>query len=164
MRPPDLKDRAEAWLIPVRRDRKDWRPDWDGTLALYLLHCGWSHPFWHWYHICGIHLRPIPGVRPPKKFFPEASHEIMILALDPKVQHDPDLLASGEQELSYLSPPDLIHQVGDLTDDQFKQLVQDVVLAIVEGKASPDQDWREWWRRAIDETAEHIREGKHRVQ
>jgi hypothetical protein len=164
MRPPDLKGHAEAWTIPIDPTRKDWRPDWDAGIVHYLLHCQWSHPFWSWYSVSGIHLRDIPGVRPPRRDKPNASHEVIIMALNPRMKPDPDKLATGEQSLDYLIPLDLEHQVEDLTDDQFKQLMQDIIVVIVEGRASPDQDWRQWWRSAIDATAQHIREGKHQVQ
>lgn len=164
MRKPDLHGHADAWVIPIDKTREGWLPDWDGTLCLYLLHCTWSHPMWSWYHICGIHLRDIPGVKPPHKHFPEASHEIMILALNPRMKPDPDLLAQGKQDLDFLTPPDLIHQVTGITDDQFKQLVQEVVVTIVEGRMAPDQDFRGLWRRAIDATVQHIKEGKHKPQ
>jgi hypothetical protein len=164
MRPPDLHDKASAWIIPIDRSRKDWTPDWDGTLCLYLLQCKWAHPFWSWYHITGIHLRDIPGVKPAHRQFPEAGHEIVIMSLNPKTEHDPDKLSTGEQSLEYLLPLDLEHQVAGLSDEQFKGLVQDVVVAVVEGRMSPDQDYRQWWKQAIDQTAEHIREGRHKVQ
>lgn len=164
MREPDLHGHADAWIIPIRPDRPDWVPDWNAGIAHWLLHCRWAHPFWSWYTVSGIHLRPIEGVRPPAKYFPEATHEVMILALHPKMSPDPDKLSTGEQAMEYLTPIDLSHQVTGLTDDQFKQLVQDIIVTIVEGRASPDQDWREWWRQSIDATAKHIREGKHQVQ
>ena len=164
MREPDFHHKADAWLIPINRARKDWSADWEGTLCLYLLNCPWAHPFWSWYHISGIHLRDIPGVKPANKQFPEAEHEIQILSLNPKTQHDPDKLATGEQQLDFLTPMDLCHQVAGLTDDQFKQLVQIVVMTIVDGHAGPDSDYREWWKKMIDRTAQHLREGKHKPQ
>src|SRR5579864_4243453 len=133
MREPDLSGHAKAWVIPIQRGRPGWEPTMEAGLAHYLLNCNWSHPFWSWYSISGIHLRDIPGVRPAHKEFPEAEHEIQILSLHPKFRPDPDKLSSGEQQLEYLTPPDLVHQVGGLTDDQFKTLVQDIVITIVEG-------------------------------
>jgi hypothetical protein len=164
MRPPDYHNHADAWIIPINRSRLDWTADWEGTLCLWLMQCRWAHPFWSWYHISGIHLRDIPGVKPAHKQFSGASHEIQILSLNPKTNHDPDRLATGEQQLDYLTPMDLCHQVGGLTDDQFKSLVTEVVLAIVDGKASPDVDYREWWKSAIDHFAWAIREGRYKAQ
>jgi hypothetical protein len=70
----------------------------------------------------------------------------------------------GEQDYAFLTPCDLTQQVSGLDDKQFVSLVQDVVLAIVDGRISPDVDYQQVWMRAIDETAKHIREGRHKAQ
>lgn len=165
MRPPDLEAKAAAWVLPVKdpknRLHSNWRPDFEGTICGYLLHCTWSHPFWSWYLISAIHLRPIPGVKDPHKSYPEAEYEITILSIDPDHNPDPDKFMDG---YPWLMPIDLVHQFHGINDKQVEQLMQMMILEIVEGRASPDQDFRSWWRESIDEIVKYLREGKHKLQ
>jgi len=167
MRAPDLEgNNCRVWKIrkPDRRGPR-WQPDWEASLANYILHCPWAHPFWSWYAIAGVHLRAIPGVPPPKLHFGGAGYEIDILSLNPDYVPDISGLEADTGYLRYLTPPDLVHQVtGKLTDEQFQGIVQEVIVTIVEGRASPDVDYREWWRQAIDQTVAHVLAGRHRVQ
>jgi len=164
MRPPDLKAHAEAWLIPINPQHPRYQKEHSSGFVNWLVHCAWSHPFWRWSAIVGAPLRPLTGFGPPKKHFPEATHEVDIASLDPEVSFDPDKLFTGEQDYKFLTPFDLTHQVTLADDQQFTSLVQQVVLAIVEGRMSPDVDYRQAWVKAIDATAQHIREGRHKAQ
>jgi hypothetical protein len=44
-----------------------------------------------------------------------------------------------------------------------RQIFDLAVRAILDGHASPDQDFRAHWQRLIHETAKHYREGRHGV-
>lgn len=170
MRKPDLVGAAEAWKIAADRSDPRWRPDYDATLAAYLLKARWAHPFWSWWMIAGVHLRPIPGVRPAHRHYPEAEFELTILAIDPTnrgknpahdYEPDPDQALAG---VPWLEPPDLVYQCHGVTDSDFSRIVLDCVMVIVNGHASPDQDFRNWWRSALNRTVEHYRAGAHRLQ
>ncbi len=165
MREPTLKGAASAWKLAGLKNMTKANPAWEATIARYILHCTWSHPFWSYYFISGVHLRPIPGVPPAHKQFPAASHEIMIYSLDPREPApDIDKVETGETFPAIMTPPDLVHQVPGLTDKQFEYLLQDVVVTIVEGRAAPDVDFRSFWQRALDVLAMRLRQGQVRVQ
>lgn len=164
MRTPTLEGKAKAWKLAHTISKDKWEPAWAATIDRYILHCTWSHPFWSYYFISGVHLRPIAGVPPAKKHFPSASHEIMIYSIDPKEPPDIDKCETGEKFPAILQPPDLVHQVAGLTDKQFAYLLQDVIVTVVEGRAAPDVDFRAFWQRSLDILAMKLRQGQVRLQ
>ena len=122
---------------------------------------GFGHPFWSWYYVAIIHLRPIEGCRPPYIAFPEATHEIQIVAMNPEAPlSDVDDWGKPEQPVNWLLPLELEHQFVVRDDEQAELLGQLVVEAICRGN-SPDQDHRAYWSVVVDQTAEHICYGTH---
>jgi len=162
MRPPDLDGRAQAWILKSDRTDPRWQKAWDAGLAHYLVHCTWSHPFWSWYSISLVHLRPMGGVKAAHKHYPEAEYEIQIFSIDPRhPDPDPDKPLDG---YCLLYPLDLVHQFHGITDSQAVQVCHHVVETIVSGRVAPDVDFHRFWIQAINETVKHYREGKHTVQ
>jgi hypothetical protein len=153
---------GKAWRIPMAPVGQRGRPDSDGTVVGWLLHAPSAHPFWTYWMVAVIHLRPIDGVRPAVIRLDGATHEIMIAALDPGCPL-PNLNAVGrcEAAFTFLVPIDLVEQFIVRDDAQAAQLGDLAVSGCVEGYASPDQDWRAWWRGAVRQTASHLREGRH---
>lgn len=127
------------------------------------------HPLWRWWYVSCIHLRDIPGGVPTSMSFPEATHEMLILSLNPgddlehPVPPDIDALEAGSTKLEampgILVPPDLTHQVRLDSDEQAAEITGLMVEHMVAGTASPDQDFRPWWETVLDTTARHYREG-----
>jgi hypothetical protein len=128
----------------------------------WLLHVRGAHPLWCYWMLAVIHLRPIASVRPPHVRFEGATHELMVVALDPNVPlPDLDAVGRGDASFQVLTPIDVCEQFAVQDDAQASQLCEMAVGVCVNGQASPDQDWRRWWTGAIAETAKHLREGKH---
>lgn len=129
----------------------------------FLVHAPNAHPLWSWYAVQCIHLRQLDG-QPPAHFqFPGASHEWMVLALDPR-EPIPDVdrwNAPGTPPMRHLEPIDQCWQFIVADDEQAFELCELTVRCIVEQGVSPDQDLRSWWKAAIANTAEHIRLGGH---
>ena len=129
---------------------------------MWIVHAPGAHPFWTYWAVSIVHLRPIAGAKPPHKKFPGATHEFMILALNPdKPLPSLDVPSTGKWPLYFLEPFDVVEQFEAATDAIANEIGELAVRAIVAGKASPDQDYRSWWAEAIRETAEHYRSGKH---
>lgn len=154
MRRPDLKGpAARAWRLAS--------PAYPACLAAYLVDRPGAHPLWHVYVVAVAHLRPVDGLPPAKLRFPEATHELSILSLNPEDMPEPEPDRDSSTFL-HLLPPDLSWQ-GALTDDEAERLVMDAVTLIcADRKISPDSDFREWWERALPKTLEHYRTGGHR--
>lgn len=152
---PDIKGMGRAWRVTAT-------PEAEFTSATvgsdWLVHAPYGHPFWWWYAVSVVHLRPLPGMPPPNMVREDATHEIMFLALDPS--HPlPDV--DNWAAMKYLTPPDLAWQFIVDRDEQAKELGDLVVRHICDGQ-SPDQDFRTYWHGAIENTVEHICTGGHR--
>lgn len=168
MRTPDKTGLgARAYEIVGDRSAPDYRPDWDASIGLYLVN-GSFHPMWSWWAIAVVHLRDLPGVRPASKQYPEAEYEFGIYSLDTPPAGKPFDIDKDALEWArrVLSPPDVIQQfdVGTALPveerDRIARKVLDLAIdAVVDAHASPDSDFRRWWRAAIPRTVEHVLTG-----
>ena len=152
MREPDVKGLAgRAWhRLPTTTQT---------TVDHYLVNAPASHPIWPWYTVAIVHLRPVEGMPPAHKHFSDASHELLVIALNPEhYPPDPDL--PGDAAYPYLTPINSATQVGALNDDQAKKLLDLIVQGIVGGVLNPDTDGRQQFEEAVRQTAQHLR-GEH---
>lgn len=159
---PDLKGIAgRAWIIA--KPDPPTSPDHAATLEMYLLDVPGAHAFWHRWALYVIHLRELPGqTRPAHITLPGATHELMIVSIDPDWSPDFAKRSLGfEDGVPFLTPPDVVQQFIVRDDADARQLAGLCVRCIVDGRLSPDQDWRRVWAGTIATTAAHIREGRH---
>jgi hypothetical protein len=138
--------------------------DWSASIGSALVSYPGVHAFWSRWYVGMISLAEIHGVRPAKKQFDLATHEVIFFALDPEfpVAQLETALAGGSEPISkaFLTPVDLVHQVALQNDAQAASVFEDILRAIVAGNP-PDSDFRTWWRGCLDTTAKHYREGGH---
>ncbi len=158
MRTPDFEGNGgKAWRVTKVVGGP---PDWNAFLGAYLVHAPRAHPVIKYYTVHLIHLRDIPGVKPAMKNYPEAEHEFMIFGLDPeRPVPDPDDWISSPTPL--LRSPEVLEQFHGLSDAQAGRVLVEAIQAIVEGRLSPDSDFRRAWMVAIAGTVAHLREGLH---
>jgi hypothetical protein len=105
--------------------------DQEAALAGWLIHAPGQSPAWEHYMLQLCHLRELPGVRPASKQFPEAEHQIILLALDPKGRPVPDEPASWWP----LTPHNALVQFGEApSDEAAASALYAIVEAIVNGK------------------------------
>lgn len=152
---------AKAWLceyeLPAVMDATD-RAAFEATLRQYIIHAPGAHPFWSWYYMAGISLRDIPGAEPAKRHFEGATHELMVMSLDPDKEAPRPNGKFGEHgTLAPLDPPDHVIQTMFVNDEQFGEIVDLFAKAVVNGGLSPDSDWRERWRQSMTYTVDHYR-------
>lgn len=149
MREPDKTGTvARAW-----RSRYQSEDPADAAGVCTWLVNGPFHPFWSWWIVGAVHLIDVPGIEPPKRRYPEAEHEIMIVSLNPEAGvPEPD--APGA---SPLMPPDLTYQFDGLPREKVEEIVELMIDNIVAGRMSPDSDYRASWEAALDKTVEHYR-------
>lgn len=151
---------GSAWLVK----KHDGGPkDWQGSVASYQVNRPGAHAFWEWWVIGCVSLRDIEGVPPAKKVYPEAEFEIHIFALDPDAPiPDPEepMHLTGVR-YTQLEPPDLVHQFHGISQEQAEKLMQDVIKAIVVSGVSPDSDFRNYWKKLLTNSVEHLALGGH---
>lgn len=142
--PTLIGEKTLAWQLDIDDIRKKKeRPD--ASVALWMIEAPWAHPAWHSYMLSLIHLRDIEGIPPAKKFFPDATHEIVLYAMDPGEPRQ--ALIDNFSLKSCLSPPNYASQFIEIEDQYALQRVEDVVKQIVAGKLSPDTDCVSEWKK-----------------
>jgi hypothetical protein len=149
---PDRQSLGRAWKIPPPKSDKA-----HGTVAAWVVHAPHSNLMWSWYFVGTVHLRGVEGLEEPHLHFPGATHEIVIMALNPEY---PLPEVGNWKNAQFLWPPDLTHQFIVSRDEEAQELTDLVVEQIVRGK-SCDSDHRTYWIAAVDATAEHFRIGGH---
>jgi hypothetical protein len=151
-----------AWRVELPAPGARQKRDWDGTLGIFLVHAPKAHPLWDHYALTMIHLRDIEGVKPPMIRVPGATHEFMIASLNPE-QPLPSTRWHEGWHANWLTPIDVIEQFKASSDAVADRVLELAVEIIVDGRASPDQDWRPWWKQSIANTAAHYQAGTHDI-
>lgn len=152
---------GKAWkcglTLPETASEED-RAAFEASVGEYIIHAPHAHPFWSWYYLAGITLRDIPGSPPASRQFEGATHELLVLSLDPdKPAPRPNGEFGQQGALHPLSPPDHVIQTMFVNDEQFGEIVDLFAQAVVNGVLSPDCDWRERWRQTMTHTVDHYR-------
>lgn len=157
MKQPDFEGpRGKMWkvLLPTTPQK----PDYVATLGCWILSIPGAHPWWHGYMLSIISLADIPGVSPATKHYPEATHEIVVFALDPDVElPDPD--NAKDFRPAFLTPANLVEQIHGVTDEQATGIAERLGRAFVDGIASPDTDYRSHTQQLLRNTVEHFTVG-----
>lgn len=102
-----------------------------------LLHRPDAHPCWHTYVVSLVHLRPMEGI-PLSPIDDDGTHEIAIIAIDPRCTPDPAVPAT----ITPLHPANLIHQVRCGSDAAALVLFDAFVKEMAVRVLSPDTDHR----------------------
>lgn len=145
------------------KSTRAWKLEWPEGMDQLATVCGWLvegpfHILLGQWDVIAVHLRPFEGGPQAVIRVEGASHEIMILSLDPEHPVSPEERERGEGKIIQI---EVQEQVVGLTDEQAAELVELCVRSIVDGRMSPDRDWRQPWHETIAKTAEHVRFGHH---
>lgn len=132
---------GRAWVMDIETFRaKHQRNGKDATVGGWIIQAPWAHPVWHSYVLFVIHLRPLPQMPPPRKSFVEATHEIMLFALNPQQPYQ-----NVVDPPPYLLPANFVAQFVAASDEAAKVKCESHVMEILEGKLSPDTDHMQSW-------------------
>lgn len=143
LRPPDLTGPAgRAWKVQIAPDL----PTGTTGVALWVLHLPGIVPFWSWYAISVVHLRDQPGTRPAVIQVEGATHEVLVMALDPEAGPPGEEggwdLDRPEQLPRHLSPLEVVRQIVGITDEGGQEIANQLASAAVTGLYVPDSDRR----------------------
>lgn len=89
----------------------------------------WAHPAWSHYAVSVVHLRPDEGVIAPNFYFEGATHELLIVALDPRDNKTP------------LLPVNFAMQAIFYADESAARLGERVAEMILDQRLNPDTDF-----------------------
>lgn len=131
----------------------------DATVAAWFLTCPGQSPAWDKYALGIVHLREQDGVQQAKITTPGATHEVLLIALDPDT--NPTAHAATWH---HLRPCNVVEQV-QLTDDQGAvELLELCARSVVDGLlwAEPPLSGQvEPWRTTLIRTSAHLRGEPH---
>jgi len=145
---PDKEQRhGRAWRLDNKaieeyhRKKGTWHPH--TSVCGWLVEALWAHPLWGYYCIACYHLRQVEGIKDPKIYLEDATHEMVLFALSP--DEAPNLL---DPMATHLTPSNFAAQFIAGTDIQAEQKIEKCVDEIIMGILSPDTDFlREWVKR-----------------
>jgi hypothetical protein len=148
---------GEAWPVEIIDHDK---PDTTATIATWFLHCPRQSPAWDRYGLSIVSLRDIDGVPPANVRVLGATHEVLLLAFDPK--HEPR--ADDPNTWVALRPINVCEQVTLPDDDAARELLTLAARAVVNGVlfAEPPLSVQgEPWRTSLIKTSAHLRGEEH---
>lgn len=102
---------------------------WPACLHHEILEAAWAHPVWSHYAVSVVHLRDTEGAPPAVKYFPEATHELVIAALDPK------------DNKTTLLPLNYTGQFTFATDEAASAFARDIAARVRSSEINPDTDF-----------------------
>lgn len=104
--------------------------DQRASVAQWFMVCPMQSPLWERYLLSVVHLRDIDGQsKPPDIITPHATHEIMLIALDPTADPQP----TDPSTWSFLTPLNMVVQVELPSDEKASELAMLITSAIVTG-------------------------------
>lgn len=158
--PADKPDRT----APHGRGWRCRHPDADrfpAAVETWLLHVPQAHPYWAFWMVGAIALDPDRGVDRRALQFAEATHEFIIVAMDPARPIPPP---SRWEDAVYSDAPDLKFQVELPTDERGDRAAREIVVlmarTVIERGMSPDAVNRAYWIKSIQATVNDVREGR----
>lgn len=135
--------------------------DISATLGMWFLTCPGQSPAWYHFMISCIHLREIEGVKAAHLEFPEATHEFLLLALDPSLNPEP----TKPKTWQYLRPVNFVGQYALDNDDQAVHLLNMAARAVATGylwAEPPLSGQREPWDITMRQFIHDLRAGDSR--
>jgi hypothetical protein len=145
---------AQNAILTAEREglKRPWaNEDWP-NICTWLIEAPYAHPIWHSYALSCIHLRPLPDLPPPHIVVPGATHEFHLFAIDPRADRSA-LIADGcfGPKIRPLVPQNFAAQlkcpalITEDSDNEARQLMDDLVHDICNRVINPDTDYRKQW-------------------
>lgn len=135
-------------------------PRREGDIAIWLLHCPNQSPAWCHFMLSCLHLRPIAADPEPNIYVAGATHEIVLVAIDPATNPSP---TSSYWEWNYLPSTNMWEQIQVPNDEAAVELTSLAAQAVVDGylwAEPPLSGQKEPWHTVLADTASHYR-GEH---
>lgn len=146
LRDPDIVGECgQAWDNYEDNVRKSLLPH--ATIGSWVVLAPRYHPFWDCYAIGVIHLRQVAGLKSPN-IIAGHTHEIFVIALHPQFP----LVVDASERLHMLMPPNFVGQYNAQDDEHAREIAEQAVRDICEGRLNPDTDARSQWARRFTDS------------
>lgn len=139
-------------------------PEAGQSVDHWLLTAPSYHPLWSQYVMAVVRLDDVPGFPAPKRQFDDATHELLVVALNPHA--GPQTAATMAEHartgaMPYLTPINYADQFT-ATDEEMRQLASWAAWGVVNGVLNPETAdapalLREAWLTSMVKTLAHIR-------
>jgi len=137
------------------------------TVCQWLLTAPTYHPAWSQYLLMVVRLRDdVPGFPPPHRQFDGATHELLVIVLDP-TRGPVNVLQLSDADFRYgfLEPVNHAHQF-EATDGEVEELADLAARAVVSGVLNPETGdapdrIRGQWLSSLTKTLAHLRGEEH---
>jgi hypothetical protein len=144
--------RGKAWAADLAACRREALVEGrlddvrnDATVAALIIEAPFAHPVWHSYGLILIHLRPLLLPRETLFYLDNATHELVLSALDPKADREAMLTSYAAFGAARLMPDNFAAQGILKSDDDAITLIHSAIQLVVRGALSPDTDHiRDW--------------------
>lgn len=151
----------------LRLDIPD-RPEAAQTVDHWLITAPPYHPLWSQYVLCVVRLDDLPGWPAPYRQFEGATHELIVVTLNPEHgPYDVDKMAgyANAAKLPILTPVNIAHQLT-ASDDELREVAALAAWAVVNGHLNPEtadapERIRRAWLASLTKTLAHIRGEAH---
>jgi hypothetical protein len=148
---------ATATLLPILD-----APEWSATTCHWLITSAQFHVWWRQWLISCVNLAPNDNFPPPVLQFPGATHEVIIVALNP--DHPVTPAATTADGFQPLIPINLAAQF-EASDDEMRRVLAYMCWSISEGYHTPEpplshgieSEWGQGWLASITKTLAHVR-------
>lgn len=139
-------------------------PEASETVCSWLITSPYWHPAWSQYLLFVVRLRDnVPGFPAPRRQFPGATHELLVVALNPTDgPFGPDFMHRYKDGgMPYLTPVNIAHQIEG-TDDEASELAMLAAKGVVHGFLKPETGngpdrIRAAWKSSLTRSLAHIR-------
>jgi hypothetical protein len=135
---------GSATELICTREAED-RPATAATVASWFIWAPNQSPAWECCGLSAVHLRIIPGCKPPVLLFPDATHELLLAAFDPREKPS----AVNPESWFFLRPLNFVAQLRLGNDASIAQLLRMCAQEVVQGRLwaePPYNGSREPWR------------------
>lgn len=134
-------------------------------LATWIVTAPIWHPLWSQYMIAVVSLADLPDHAPAYLQFPEATHELLVIALNPDKGPYDAASISASNPVSILEPLNIIEQFI-ATDEQAILICHGLAHGVCDGMLNPETSdaparIRSYWAQAVSQSLDHFRDPAH---
>lgn len=137
-------------------------------LAAWIIEAPDRHPVWHSYLGTLTTLVELEALGPTHKNFPAATHEIIMLALNPEHPYEAPILGTDEMApawpFHYLTPPNVVAHFVCTSDDIAGQVGNVAAVAVADGRLAIEPGGAmlsRYWEGSLALAVEHYVTGGH---